>query len=141
MSLAASVAESHCELRTVKGDRGNGENVRNVQKQHLWLGLSVFPSDRELRHNWLWPSPTRRLAPGWASCWFSRGFRGRRKRDGPRQRVAAEMNNKTSPQGDESWLWEAGGWGSCPGAATLQRVSVEGGKGHRAIRDREGCVG
>lgn len=55
------------------------------------------------------------------------------------QRAAAEMNNKTGPQRDESWLWEAGGWGSRPGAATLQRTSVEGGKGHRAKGQGELC--
>lgn len=140
MSLAASAAEFHCELRTVKRDRGNGENVRNFQKQHLWLGMSVFPSDRELRHSWLWPSPTRRLTRGGLAA-VLQGFQGPEEKGRPMQRVAAEMNSKTGPQGDESWLWEAGGWGSCPGAATLQRIFVEGGKGHRAIRDREGCVG
>lgn len=31
--------------------RGDKENERNSQKRDLWLGMSVFPSDEELRHS------------------------------------------------------------------------------------------
>lgn len=51
---------------TVKEDRGNKENARNFQKQHLWLGMSVFPSDRELRHNVVFSNW--KAGPGWAIC-------------------------------------------------------------------------
>lgn len=55
----------------MKEDRGNKENVGNFQKQHLWLGMSVFLDI-------VWSSPTERLALGGLAV-VVKGFQGHRK--------------------------------------------------------------